>query len=58
MAAARKKAEDARAGRLPEFREGVALGQEGEKALGAQQYGTAAQRFLEAKKRFEHALTQ
>jgi len=58
MAAARKKAEDARAGRLPEFREGVTLGQEGEKALGAQQYGTAAQQFLEAKKRFERALAQ
>jgi len=58
MAASQKKAEDGRAGRLPEFQDGKSLGQQGETAFRAQQYGTAAQRFLEARNRFDRALAR
>jgi hypothetical protein len=53
MAGARGAAEAARASRLPAFEDGAALARQGEQALAAGQPGTAAQRFLEARARFE-----
>jgi len=58
MAASQKKAEDGRASRLPEFQDGKSLSQQGDTAFRAQQYGTAAQRFLEARNRFDRALAR
>jgi len=55
MAASKKKAEEARASRLPEFQHGTSLGQEAETAFKAQEYGAAAQRFLQARNRYERA---
>jgi tRNA A-37 threonylcarbamoyl transferase component Bud32/tetratricopeptide (TPR) repeat protein len=58
MAEARGAAQDAGASRLPEFEGGQRLGQDGERAFGAGDYGTAAQHFLEARDRYQHALSR
>jgi serine/threonine-protein kinase len=58
MAEARGAAEASGAGRLPEFAGGTRLGQEGERAFRDGDYGTAARRFLEARDRFNRALSR
>jgi serine/threonine protein kinase len=58
MAEARRAAQEGGASRLPEFEGGQRLGQDGEQAFGAGDYGTAAQRFLEARDRYQHALSR
>jgi hypothetical protein len=55
MAAARGAAEAARASRLPVFEDAAAFARQGDEALAAAQPGVAAQRFLEARARFERA---
>jgi serine/threonine-protein kinase len=55
MTEARRAAEAARASRLPVFEDALALARQGEEALAAARPGPAAQRFLEARERFERA---
>jgi tetratricopeptide (TPR) repeat protein len=55
MAAARKTSEAAGAGQLPVFGEANGLVRDGEKALQARRFATAARAFLKAQERFERA---
>jgi serine/threonine-protein kinase len=55
MAAARKTSESAGAAQLPAFGEAIGLVREGEKALQAQRFASAARAFLKAQERFERA---
>jgi serine/threonine protein kinase len=55
MSEARAAAEEAGAGRLPEFEGGTRLSQDGERAFREGAYGTAAQCFLDARNRFARA---
>jgi tetratricopeptide (TPR) repeat protein len=55
MDEARDAAEAAGASRLPEFVQGTQLGEEGERAFGDGNFGTAARRFLEARNLYDRA---
>lgn len=54
-AAARKSSESAGASQLPAFGEANGLVREGEKALKAQRFASAARAFVKAQERFERA---
>jgi serine/threonine-protein kinase len=58
MVEARGAAEGGGASRLPEFAGGTRLGEDGERAFQAGDYGTAARRFLEARDRYARALSR
>jgi serine/threonine protein kinase len=55
MSTARDAAEAAGASRLPEFVRGTRVGQEGQRAFGDGDFGTAARDFLEARDLYERA---